>query len=528
MPRPIRSSLVGLLALLLLAPAAGAATSAADRLVAAGAGQAFTAPVGPTSFADTGCFTDPTGDVIDDDEDAIDEPRADIVEHCASFGGSTLTLSVTTAEPVDPEEDENYAGSAIVWLIDTDGDDEADFAVTLAQEDDGTVTAEVQDRSTTPATTVDCDATYDGFDGAAITVTVDADCLESPDAVGVAPGIIYDQRVSDPSGEATLDFAPNDGTFEDPVDAGLLDTGVTRIFGETRIETAIEISRAAYGDGGSDTVLLARSDLFPDALAGVPLAVELDAPILLTEPDALSPQTAEEIDRVTGGDGTVVILGGEVAVSADVEQALVDAGYDTVRYGGENRFETAVEIATEGLDSPSNAFVADGGSFQDPLVAGPAAAVNDGAVLLTDGDTVPAETQAYLDGTTGTVFAIGPEAVAALPDAEPVAGEDPVQTSVLVAETFFPDVATVGVARVDEFADALTGGALIANPAAGPGPMLFVEPDHLPDVVEAYLVENPVDTVVIFGGPVAVSEDVEADIEAAIAAEGEDDGPEEL
>jgi hypothetical protein len=522
----IRLPLAALAALALLvaiAPAAMAAPSLTDQAFARGLGSAYTPSIAQSNFAAAACFVDEEGDVVGP-EGPIEESRADIVEHCVNFTSSRLTLEVTTASPVDPATDPNWAGSAAIWLVDTTGDDDGEFAVTLSrlESDNDELEVTVEDITVEGGQAVeDCDGDYEGFEDGAIRVSIDVDCIDDPDDIRVAASITYDARVSDPAGEAAFDAAPDDGTLDGDVKGSFLEPGVTRFFGQERIETAIEISQGQFGDGEADTVLLARADLFPDALAGTPLAVELDAPILLTPTDSLSEATAAEIERVTGGEGRVVILGGEVAVSAEVEQQLRDLGYDITRYGGENRFETAVEIATEGLGSPSTVLVADGGDFPDALIAGTSAPAVDGAVLLTDGEEVPAVTQAYLDANADLVYAIGETAVEALPEAERVAGAGPIGTSVLAAETFYPEVTIVGIARVDEFADALTGGALIANPAAGPGPILFVESDNLPDVVEAYLLENPIDTVVIFGGEVAVSSDVEDEIATAIASDDE-------
>ena len=44
--------------------------------------------------------------------------------------------------------------------------------------------------------------------------------------------------------------------------------------------------------------MLARSDLFPDALAGTPLACAQDAPLLITPAAALDSRVAAELRRV--------------------------------------------------------------------------------------------------------------------------------------------------------------------------------------------------------------------------------------
>ena len=145
-----------------------------------------------------------------------------------------------------------------------------------------------------------------------------AACVDSPDSIAVNPGVIYDQRVTDTDGVAAFDTVfEGDTEMSDPVGAGALPDGVTRLAGGERIATAVAISQQGWDDESTGTVVLARADLFPDALAGTPLAISLDAPILLTETDALSELTSTEIQRVLGDSGTVVLLGGEEALSAD-------------------------------------------------------------------------------------------------------------------------------------------------------------------------------------------------------------------
>ncbi|NUP51063.1 MAG: hypothetical protein HOW97_27680, partial [Catenulispora sp.] len=60
-------------------------------------------------------------------------------------------------------------------------------------------------------------------------------------------------------------------------------TAVTRLAGKTRYETAIAVSKKAFpADHTAAAVVLATGDNFPDALAGVPLSKQLNAPLLLT------------------------------------------------------------------------------------------------------------------------------------------------------------------------------------------------------------------------------------------------------
>src|SRR5205823_13589326 len=113
------------------------------------------------------------------------------------------------------------------------------------------------------------------------------------------------------------------------------------------------ISQDSFPNAGSaGAVVIARSLLFPDALAGTPLACVKNAPLLLTPQAVLDGRTQAELQRVLGSGGTVYILGGVNAISQGVENAIRSLGYNIVRLGGIDRFFTAVKIALAGLGSP--------------------------------------------------------------------------------------------------------------------------------------------------------------------------------
>lgn len=147
-------------------------------------------------------------------------------------------------------------------------------------------------------------------------------------------------------------------------------------------------------------MVLARGDDpdgFADALAGGPLAVDRDAPLLITDPDRLRAEVAAEVDRVLPDGGTVYLLGGTAALSPEVEDELQQAGYDTVRVAGADRHETAVAIA-DALGNPALVLIATGATFPDALAASAAASANGGAVLLTPTDDLDDRVAEYLCG----------------------------------------------------------------------------------------------------------------------------------
>jgi len=306
------------------------------------------------------------------------------------------------------------------------------------------------------------------------------------------------------------------GPISNPAQATTPTSAVVRVAGATRIETAVEVSRARFGDGEAGAVVLARADAFPDALAGTPLAVALDAPLLLTAPAALDQLSEAELVRVLPPGGTVYLLGAPVALSAEVESRVRELGYQVVRYGGANRFATAVTIAEQGLGDPPALLIASGADFPDALAAGAAGERAGAAVVLTDGRQMAPETAGYLDRRPDTErFAVGGPAAAAAPDANPIVGATRFETAIAVADAFFDAPTAVGVATGASFPDALAGGAQIG--ALG-GPMLLSAPDELPLSVRDYLAVNnaTIERGILYGGPAALSDAVQAAVAGAL------------
>jgi putative cell wall-binding protein len=315
---------------------------------------------------------------------------------------------------------------------------------------------------------------------------------------------------------------------------------VIRFDGDTRYGTAVAVSQAAFPNPGSaGAVVLARGDVFADALAGIPLTKAKNGPLLLTPGGvgvtSLPAGVEAELIRVLPQDKshTVFILGGIGAVSQAVEDHIAALGYSTVRLAGVSRFDTALAIATDprALNDPQTTVVARGDDFADALAAGPFAANKyqdaqgrPAAVVLTQGtgDTamVPAATGSYLAGKLAAsqkVIAIGggaAKAVGGLPGAaghyDQLVGSDRYATANEVGARGWPGAnptQPIGVVAGSSFADALTGGAYLALKN---GPLLLTETGDLSTGVTLAVTarlgiqESEVD---VFGGPKVIVPD---------------------
>lgn len=96
--------------------------------------------------------------------------------------------------------------------------------------------------------------------------------------------------------------------------------GVARIAGADRYETAARVASSAFPT--APTVFVATGVDFPDALAAVPAAAALGAPLLLASAAGLPPSTAAECRRLATA--RAVVVGGHGVLPAVVEQGLVD------------------------------------------------------------------------------------------------------------------------------------------------------------------------------------------------------------
>lgn len=316
---------------------------------------------------------------------------------------------------------------------------------------------------------------------------------------------------------ATLRLTNSSGADADPSwGPRPLDPAV-RLWGADRYLTAVAVSGNTFGPGAASAVVLARGDLFPDALAGTPLAYQRNAPILLTPTAQLAAVTRGELLRVLPVGSTVFLLGGTAALSTNVEQQVQSLGYTTVRLGGATRYGTAALIAQR-LGSPAPLYLATGQSFQAALVSGVAAAHTGGAVVLTEGNRIPGESQDYLDTRGGVPrIAVGPEAIQADPTAAPVGGSNQYEVARNLAnQVFGPSPQHAALASGTVFADGLTGGPHIARRG---GPLLLTDPVSLSSPTGEYLLNHapPVDTLWVYGGSAAISHGAVMDARRAIS-----------
>jgi len=188
------------------------------------------------------------------------------------------------------------------------------------------------------------------------------------------------------------------------------------------------------------------------------------------------------------------------------------------RLAGRDRFDTAVEISQSAYPGGSDiAYIATGYNFPDALAGGPAAMKNDGPILLTYTDRLPAATAAELKrlAPSRVVILGGEEAVepavattiAGLGmDLVRLAGRDRYDTAAMISAMHFSSgVETAYITGGLDFPAAVSGAPFAA---ANGGPMLLTKPDHLPTSTRDELARLNPGRIVIFGDETVVGADV--------------------
>ena len=292
---------------------------------------------------------------------------------------------------------------------------------------------------------------------------------------------------------------------------------VQRVAGTSRADTALEVADAlkeALGVEKFDTIIIANGEdkNFADALTGSYLATVKKAPILMYRTSGLSDSTRAYIQNNLVSGGTIYLLGGELAIPADVETEL-SASYTVKRLSGGSRFDTNLAILKEAGVGNKEILIARGFEFADSLSASatglPILIVNEVTGKLTDAQieflhnyennklTILGGTIAVSEELEATIEAVVSR------DVDRVYGASREATSVEIAKRYFesPDFAVAAYSR--RCPDGLCGGPLAYAMGA---PLLLVNAGK-EDVSNAYITENDIINGYVLGGTLVITDE---------------------
>jgi putative cell wall-binding protein len=341
-------------------------------------------------------------------------------------------------------------------------------------------------------------------------------------------GTSFNQTVSIPVGYHDLQIGAESSSGNMTIhDYAITHPGTIRLAGANRYEVSANISKENY-PYGTDTVIVARGDLYTDALSGGPLATFYGAPVLLTTTTSLPAPIATEIQRLHATHA--IILGGTGSVSTNVENQLQQMGLNTERLDGANRFEVSAKIGQRLVnEAPTDtAIIASGLNFPDALSASSPAGQAFMPILQVSSNQVPAPIDSFIQNNHIKNFIIvgGPGTIStAVEDklkayggqVDRIGGSNRFEVGVNLINYFydpdsgFMDPSTLVFANGLNFPDALSGGPLAANIGA---PILLTQADKVDPTVKNFLEKTlPTmtsrDVIYILGGVGSVNTTVE-------------------
>lgn len=224
---------------------------------------------------------------------------------------------------------------------------------------------------------------------------------------------------------------------------GIVRDNVVRISGGDVVETSFEVADMLKEERNVNefkTIVVARSDNYPDALSGSYLAGKHGAPILLVSEDTIWDVRDYIADSIAYG-GTVYLLGDPDVVPDSVVGGI--SGVTVRRLGGDTRLDTNLNILREAGVTEREIIVCSGWSYADSLSA---SALGRPVLLVGENLTenqkeflaeLPKGLKFYVIGGTSAVGSAVEDELSGIGTVMRISGENRCETSVNVARKFF-------------------------------------------------------------------------------------------
>ncbi|AKA69365.1 cell wall-binding repeat-containing protein [Clostridium scatologenes] len=251
-----------------------------------------------------------------------------------------------------------------------------------------------------------------------------------------------------------------------------------RISGADRMATSIAIAKEQFSSKQPDAVVLASGNDFPDALGGSGLAYKNNAPILLVgnsvnDSKAVFDYIANNLSK----DKKIYALGGTASVSQEIFNYMTAQGYNLIRIGGKDRYETNKKIVDNlNVDKGTPIVITSGNNFADALSISSIASIKGYPILINDKDNLMANVGNYITSIQpSTIYVVGGTGVISANIETQIknlngniniirlGGQDRYETSTLIAEKFNLNTNIITIASGLNFPDALSGSVLAAR-----------------------------------------------------------------
>ncbi|WP_019850280.1 cell wall-binding repeat-containing protein [Desulfitobacterium sp. PCE1] len=290
-----------------------------------------------------------------------------------------------------------------------------------------------------------------------------------------------------------------------------------RLYGKDRTATSLAVSQQGWG--ASDTVILNELNNYADAIAATPLAVQLDAPVLLTYGAHLDPRVKEELKRLKAK--KVILLGGNGRLSTTMEKELTELNYEWERIGGADRYETSALIAER---VPSDTMImVNGDDFPDALSAASYAGIKQIPILLMSNPEFPQTVSDYYQKHKPTqVIVVGGDGVVPeqlvkkqnIPITLRLGGEDRYESAAKLYEYAQGSYGSkqLYLASGQHYPDAMVGTVLAAKNNSA---LLITKSYTLPESIAPIFAPDKIAAMEIFilGGTGVVSGKIQAGLE---------------
>lgn len=282
-----------------------------------------------------------------------------------------------------------------------------------------------------------------------------------------------------------------------------------RLQGKTSVQTSNSIAKEGWSNMTENTLqpiapelnstlekkngkfaVLASNKSFADSLAASSLSSNIDAPLLLTFPDWLSKDTINTLKKLNITD--VIILGGTSAVPNKIEDSIKNNGFNTIRFNGDNRYSTAVNINDYVAKENGEVIVVSGENFPDALAVSAFAARKKLPIVFVKKNSIPQSTKEFLEKyqfnkihVIGGPNAIEEKVINELPNSVRIHGNTRYDTTIAV-NNYFKETKSEGilVATGKNYPDALSGGLLAAKSNKS---LILVDESFIPSSVNKYL-----------------------------------------
>jgi hypothetical protein len=164
-------------------------------------------------------ITDARGDVTTDDDPAqpLNEARADVTAASADYRPGEIAFTLNVAQPTDPRTDPNWKDGAsfALWGLDTSGDKNADYLVSLVTVQGVLISGVV---GASDPNTVLCFGSG-SFDGTTYGAVIASSCVGNPAQFNWGGGMVYAPNPGKINAVLAVDGAPDGDAMAGPVTA---------------------------------------------------------------------------------------------------------------------------------------------------------------------------------------------------------------------------------------------------------------------------------------------------------------------